>query len=68
MRGSDQQQAPLFSYLSLEERVPPEHPLRAIRQMVDTALMGLGERCEALYAHTGRPAIAPERYAPVRRR
>src|SRR5438093_13499459 len=61
MRGSDQQQAPLFSYISLEQRVPPEHPLRTIRQMVDTALAGLGERFAAVYAETGRPSIAPER-------
>jgi transposase len=61
MRGVDQQQAPLFSYVSLEQRVPPEHPLRTIRQMVDTALMGLWDRFEALYAQTGRPSIAPER-------
>jgi transposase len=61
MRGGDQQQATLFSYVSLEQRVPPEHPLRTIRQMVDTALMGLWERFEALYAQTGRPSIAPER-------
>jgi transposase len=61
MRGSDQQQAPLFSYVSLEQRVPPDHPLRAIRQMVDTALMGLWERFEQLYAQAGRPSIAPER-------
>jgi transposase len=61
MRGVDQQQAPLFSYVSLEQRVPPEHPLRTIRQMVDTALMGLWERFEALCAQTGRPSIAPER-------
>ena len=61
MRGVDRQQASLFSYVSLEQRVPPEHPLRTIRQTVDTALMGLGERFEALYAQTGRPSIAPER-------
>jgi transposase len=61
MRGVDQQQALLFSYVSLEQRVPPEHPLRAIRQMVDTALMGLWDRFEALYAQTGRPSVAPER-------
>jgi transposase len=61
MRGVDQQQAALFSYVSLEQRVPPEHPLRAIRQMVDTALMGLWERFEQLYAQMGRPSIAPER-------
>jgi transposase len=41
--------------------VPPEHPLRTIRQMVKTALTGLWDRFEALYAQTGRPSIAPER-------
>jgi len=61
MRGGDQQQATLFSYISLEQRVPPEHPLRPLRLMVDTALAGLGERFEELYAQTGRPSIAPER-------
>ncbi len=61
MRGAEQPQATLFSYVSLEQRVPPEHPLRAIRQMVDTALRGLWERFEQLYAQTGRPSIAPER-------
>jgi transposase len=61
MRGVDQQQELLFSYVSLEQRVPPEHPLRTIRQMVDTALMGLEDCLEALYAQTGRPSIAPER-------
>ena len=61
MRGADQQQAPLFSYISLEQRIPPEHPLRAIRQMVDAALLGLWARFEALYAQSGRPSIAPER-------
>jgi transposase len=61
MRGGDQQQATVFSYVSLEQRVPVDHPLRAIRQMVDTALAGLWECFEALYAQTGRPSIAPER-------
>ena len=61
MRGSDQQQAALFRYVALEQRVPPDHPLRTIRQMVDTALAGLWARFEALYAETGRPSIAPER-------
>jgi transposase len=60
MRGVDQQQAPLFSYLSLEARVPATHPLRAIRQRVDTALAKLGGRFEELYAQTGRPSIPPE--------
>jgi transposase len=61
MRGTDQQQATLFSYVSLEQRVPQDHPLRALRGMVDTALRGLASRLTALYAQTGRPSIPPER-------
>ena len=49
----------MFSYVSLEQRVPPEHPLRPLRLMVDTALAGLGERFAELYAQTGRPASHP---------
>jgi len=41
MRGDDQQQDAVFSYVSLEQRVPGDHPLRAIRQMVDAALQEL---------------------------
>lgn len=59
MRGQDTQQAGLFSYLSPEERVPATHPLRPIRQYVDTALTALSPQLEALYARTGRPSIAP---------
>jgi transposase len=61
MRGVDHHQPALFSYVSLEQRVPRDHPLRAIRQMVDDALAGLGSRFAQLYAQTGRPSIAPER-------
>jgi transposase len=61
MRGVDHQQPALFSYVSLEQRVPQDHPLRAIRPMVDSALAGLGSRFAQLYAPTGRPSIAPER-------
>jgi transposase len=61
MRGHDTQQAGLFSYLSPEERVPATHPLRPIRQYVDTALTALSPQLEQLYAGTGRPAIAPEK-------
>jgi len=60
MRGQDTQQAGLFRYLSPEERVPATHPLRPIRQYVDTALTALWPQLEALYARTGRPSIAPE--------
>lgn len=61
MRGNDQQQDGVFSYVSLEQRVPASHPLRAIRQMVDEALQQLWSRFEQLYAATGRPSIAPEK-------
>jgi transposase len=61
MRGQDTQQAGLFSYLSPEERVPVTHPLRPIRQFVDTALTALSPQLAKLYAHTGRPSIAPEK-------
>ncbi|MFO0699651.1 MAG: IS5 family transposase [Nitrospira sp.] len=61
MRGIDTQQAGLFSYLSPERRVPVTHPLRPIRQSVDTALAALSSRFTVLYAHTGWPSIAPEK-------
>jgi transposase len=57
----DQQQTALFSYVSLEQRIPQGPPLRALRQMVDTALRGLAVRLSALYAQPGRPSIPPER-------
>jgi len=59
MRGDDLQQAAMFSYLSTEERVPPEPPVRSIRLMVDAVLKELSPRCDRLYAHTGRPSMAP---------
>ena len=61
MRGDDPQQAAMFSYLSPEERVPPEHPLRTIRMMVDAVLKELSPRFALLYSPTGRPSIAPEK-------
>jgi transposase len=61
MRGDDQQQAAVFSYISPDARVPRDHPLRAIRDLVDEALAELSPRFEALYAQVGRPSIAPEK-------
>jgi transposase len=61
MRGDDQQQDGVFSYVSLEQRVPASHPLRGIRQLVDEALAELSEQFDELYATTGRPSIAPEK-------
>ena len=61
MRGKDHQQSGMFSYISAEQRVPKDHPLRAIRVMVDAALKESSWRFDAVYANSGRPSIAPEK-------
>jgi transposase len=61
MRGEDKQQHDLFSYGSLEDRVPQDHPLRPIRIMVDEALKALSQKFDVIYGDEGRPSIAPER-------
>jgi len=61
MRGDDLQQGAMFSYLSPEQRVPADHPLRPIREMVDTVLRRLSPRFDAMYASGGRPSIPPEK-------
>src|SRR5437762_11089092 len=61
MRGEDQQQNHIFSYLSPEMRVRKDHPLRAIREMVDEVLTQLSRRFDAMYSGIGRPSIAPEK-------
>jgi hypothetical protein len=61
MRGEDQQQNHMFSYLSPEKRVRKDHPLRAIRAMVDEVLTQLSRRFDTMYARVGRPSIAPEK-------
>ena len=61
MRGDDRQQAAMFSYISPEARVPQDHPLRAIRVLVDEVLGELSPRFETLYARVGRPSIPPEK-------
>jgi transposase len=61
MRGDDQQQNHMFSYLSPEARVRKDHPLRAIRGMVDEVLTQLSRRFDTMYALVGRPSIAPEK-------
>jgi transposase len=61
MRGEDKQQHDLFSYGSLEDRVPQAHPLRPIRGMVDEALKALSPKFDEIYGNEGRPSIAPER-------
>ncbi len=60
MRGAERQQGALFSYVSLEDRIPADHPLRVIRALVDPILAELSPRFEAIYAAAGRPSIPPE--------
>src|SRR5438270_7703823 len=61
MRGHDYQKSSMYSYLSPEQRVPADHPLRPIREITDRALKGLSRKFGAMYATTGRPSIAPEK-------
>ena len=61
MRGDDEQQLDVFSYVSPEQRIPQDHPLRPVRAMADEALRDLKPRFSKLYAKTGRPSIAPEK-------
>ena len=61
MRGTDLQQSSMFSYISAEQRVPKDHPLRAMRVMADAVLKQLGPVFDAIYAGSGRPSIAPEK-------
>ena len=61
MRGDDQQQFSVFSYVLPEDRVPADHPLRPIRQSVDKVLTAMSRQFDKLYAETGRPSIPPER-------
>ena len=61
MRGTDHQQSHMFSYLSPEVRVRKDHPLRAMRTMVDEVLRALWPQFDRMYASEGRPSIAPEK-------
>jgi transposase len=61
MRGQDNQQADMFSYLSPEQRVRADHPLRAIRAMADMALWSMSSRFDEMYSQLGRPSIPPEK-------
>jgi len=61
MRGEDERSGELFSYVDLEKRVRPDHPLRAIRTIINEALAGLERDFAALYAPIGRPSIPPEK-------
>ncbi len=61
MRGGDVRQDVLFSYRSVEDRIPADHPLRAMQALVDPVLAALSPRFEQMYATSGRPSIPPER-------
>jgi len=61
MRGQDEHQGAVFSYVSAEQRIAADHPLRRIRAMTDGALRPLSSEFDRLYAAGGRPSIAPEK-------
>jgi transposase len=61
MRGDHSEPDVMFSYISPAQRVPQDHPLRAMRTLVDAALRDLSPQFQKLYSHTGRPSIPPER-------
>ena len=65
MRGTEREQVTMFSYVSLEERIPTDHPLRPVRAMVNRALVALSPRFDALYVDWGRPSIPPEQLLRV---
>jgi transposase len=61
MRGADEQPGSMFSYVSLEQRVPQDHPLRAVRRITDRALARMTTQFDTLYVKFGRPSIPPEK-------
>jgi transposase len=61
MRGDDKKQTAMYSYVTLEQRIAADHPVRGIRVLVDRALARMDAELERLYSRTGRPSIAPER-------
>ena len=61
LRGTDERTGALFSYVDLDARVRKDHPLRAIRVVVNEALVTMERELASLYSGTGRPSIAPER-------
>lgn len=60
MRGNDNTQTEMFSYIPLEKRVPKNHPLRRMKEIIDDALEKMSKDFDTLYSHTGRPSIPPE--------
>src|ERR1700741_405399 len=60
MRGGERRSEGMFSYIRLEDRIAADHPMRAIRALVDETLAALSSHFDDLYSHTGRPSIPPE--------
>lgn len=60
MRGQENPQTSMFSYVSLEQRVPKDHPLRALRALIDGILANMSTLFDERYSHTGRPSTPPE--------
>jgi transposase len=61
MRGDNAEEGAVFSYVSAEERVPRDHPLRVIRRMVDAAFKQMSPEFDRMYSRLGRPSIPPEK-------
>jgi transposase len=61
MRGEDNQQSHLYSYVSADERIPAKHPLRTVRELTDQALKKLSREFAKMYSDLGRPSIPPEK-------
>ena len=61
MRGEDTKQSSMLCLLSPADRVPKDHPLRAVKVLADKALADLSSQFDAMYSVVGRPSIPPER-------
>lgn len=66
MRGQEENQGFMFTYLSPEHRVPASHPLRTIKAFADTVLKEMNSTSNAMYSQTGRPSIPPEHLLKAR--
>ena len=66
MRGRRNPQVTMLAFVDLEERVPPNHPLRTIKRLADRALAELSPVFDEMYATGGRPSIPPERLLKAR--
>ena len=60
MRGAESGQQVLFSYVAIDARIPADHPLRAMKALLDPVLAELAPRFRTMYADGGRPSIPPE--------